>query len=137
MERARAWDKAKAREKAEITKIAAEDREKMDPEAEATARAKDKATAAKRVVVEASTENRVRVEAKAEFRYWDLGILTVVLNKVKAESNGLKRAMVGAKEDTKDKTERSRAEVEAEERAAKEEEEAELQDMVQAEVEYW
>ena len=41
------------------------------------------------------------------------------------------------KEDTKEKAERSRAEVEAEERAAKEEEEAALQDMVQVEVEYW
>ena len=42
-----------------------------------------------------------------------------------------------AKEDTKEKVERSRAEVEAEERAAKEEEEASLQDMVQVKVEYW
>ena len=37
--------------------------------------------------VEAGTENRVRVEAKDEVRDWDLGILTVVLIKVKAESN--------------------------------------------------
>ena len=42
-----------------------------------------------------------------------------------------------SKEDTKDKAERSKAEVEAEERAAKEEEEAALKDMVQVEVEYW
>ena len=75
----------------------------MEPEAEATARAKDKAISAKRVVVEAGAETRVRVEAKAEVRDRYLGIFTVFLNKVKAESNGLKRAMVGAKEDTKEK----------------------------------
>ena len=46
-------------------------------------------------------------------------------------------AVVGSKEDTKEKAESSRAEVEAEYRAAKEEEEAALQDMVQAKVEYW
>ena len=63
--------------------------------------------------------------------------MTVVLNKVKAESNVLKREVVGYKEDTKEKAERSRSEVEAEERAVKEEEEAALQDMIQAEVEYW
>ena len=49
-----------------------------------------------------------------------MGILTVVLNKVKDESIGFKRAMVGSKEYTKEKAERSRVEVEAEERAAKE-----------------
>ena len=64
-------------------------------------------------------------------------ILTVVLNKVKAESKGTKRAMVGSKEDTKEKAEKSRAEEDADERTAKEEEGAALQDMVQAEVEYW
>ena len=42
-----------------------------------------------------------------------------------------------AKYDTKEKSKRSRVEVEAEERAAKEEEEAALQDMVQVKVEYW
>ena len=41
-----------------------------------------------------------------------------------------------SKDDTKEKAKRSRAGVEAEERAAKEEEEAALQDMVQVEVEY-
>ena len=40
-----------------------------------------------------------------------MGVLTDVLNKVKDASNGLKRAMVGAKEDTKEKADRSRAEV--------------------------
>ena len=39
---ARAWAEAKAREKAEIARIAAEAREKVDPEAEAAARAKEK-----------------------------------------------------------------------------------------------
>ena len=76
----------------------------MEPEAEAAARAKDKAIVAKRVAVEAGAETRVRVEAKAEVRDQDLGILTVILNKIKAESNGLKREMVGAKEDTKYKS---------------------------------
>ena len=42
-----------------------------------------------------------------------------------------------AKDDTKEKAKRSRAGVEAEERTAKEEEEAALHDMVQVEVEYW
>ena len=41
------------------------------------------------------------------------------------------------KDDTKETAKRSRAGVEAEERVAKEEEEAALQDMVQVEVEYW
>ena len=53
--------------------------------------------------MEAVTETRVRVEAKAEVRDWYLVILTVALNKFKAESNGLKRAVVGAKEDNKEK----------------------------------
>ena len=39
------------------------------------------------MVLESGTENRVRVEDKDEVRDWDLGILTVVLIKVKAESN--------------------------------------------------
>ena len=42
--------------------------------------------------------------------------------------------MIGAKEDTKEKAERSRLEVVAEERKANVEEEAALQNMVQAEV---
>ena len=75
----------------------------MDPESEATTIAKDKAIAAKRVVVESGAETRVRLEAKVEVRDQDLGIFTDVLNKVKAESNELKRAMVGTKEDTKEK----------------------------------
>ena len=81
-------------EKEYITRIAAEDREKMEPESEATVRANDKAIAAKGVAVEAGTETRFRVEAKAEVRDWYWEFLTVVLNKVKDESNGLKRAMV-------------------------------------------
>ena len=75
----------------------------MEPESEATARAKEKAIAAKRVAAEAGAETRVKVEAKAEVRERDLGILTDILNKVKAESNGLKREMVGSKEDTKER----------------------------------
>ena len=109
----------------------------MEPESEGTARAKEKAIAAKRVAEEAGAETRVRVEAKSEVRERDVGILTDVLNKVKAESNGLKRAIVGSKEETKDRLERSRAGVDSEERASKEEEEAALQDMIQSEVEYW
>ena len=54
------------------------------------------------------------VEDKAEVRDWDVWILTDILKKVNAESNRLKRAMVGAKEETKEKAESSRAEVEAE-----------------------
>ena len=77
------------------------------------------------------------MKSKADVRGWDVGILTYVLNKVKDEFNGLKRAIVGSEEETKEKSERSRAEVEAEERVAKEEEEAALQDMIQSEVEYW
>ena len=42
-----------------------------------------------------------------------------------------------AKDNTKEKVKRSRLGVEAEERVAKEEEEAELQDMVQVKVKYW
>ena len=86
--------------------IASKAREKVDPEAEANVRAKEKAIDAKRVAAESDAETRVRVEAKAEVRDWDVGILTVVLNKVKAASNRLKREMVGAKEYTKDKVER-------------------------------
>ena len=75
----------------------------MEPEAEATVRERGEAIAANRVVVESGAETRFRVEAKAEVRDRDVGILTGVLNKVKAESKGLKRVMVGAEEDTKDK----------------------------------
>ena len=75
----------------------------VDLEAEATAREKEKSIAAKRVAAEAGAETRVRVEAKAEVRDWYVGILVVVLNKFKAASNGLNRAMVGSKEDTKEK----------------------------------
>ena len=82
---------------------------------------------------EAGTDTWVRVESKADSRDRYVGILADVLNKVKAESNELKREMVGSK----DKAEMSREEVYAEERAEKEEEEAALQDMIQAEVEYW
>ena len=45
--------------------------------------------------------------------------------------------MVVSKEETNEKTESSRTEEESEERASNEEEEAELQDMIQAEVEHW
>ena len=110
-ERERAWTEAKDKEKAEIARLDDEAREKADPEAEATARAKEKAIFAKTVAAEAGAETRVRVEAKAEVRDQDVGILTDVLNKVKAAFNGLKRAMVGAKEETKEKSERSRASV--------------------------
>ena len=51
----------------------------------------------RRLAAEAGADTRVRVEAKAEVRERDVGILMDVLNKVKAESNGLKRAMVGSK----------------------------------------
>ena len=76
----------------------------MEPETKTTVRAKEKAIATKRVASKAGAKSRVRVEVNAEVRDWDVGILTVVLNKVKDASNGLKRAMVGAKEDTKDKS---------------------------------
>ena len=42
-ERAREWSKAKAREKAEIDRITAEDRDKVDSESEKTSRVKEKA----------------------------------------------------------------------------------------------
>ena len=85
----------------------------MDPEADVTARAEDKAIYTKRLALEAGADTSVRVKAKAEVRYQYLGILMVVLSKVKDESNVLKREMVGSKEDTKEKLEMSRAEVEA------------------------
>ena len=92
----------------------------MDPEAEVTERANYKAIAANRVAAEASAEIMVRVEAKAEVRDRDVGILTEILKKVEAVSNGLNRVMVVAKEETKDKAERSREELEAEEGSVKE-----------------
>ena len=57
--------------------------------------------AANRVAAEAGADTRVRVEAQDEVRDWDVGILTVVLNKVKTASNRLNREMVCAKEETK------------------------------------
>ena len=56
----------------------------MEPESEVTERVKDKEISAKRVAAEAGAVTRVRVKAKAEVGYQDLGILTDVLNKVKA-----------------------------------------------------
>ena len=88
-------------------------------------------------MAEAGAETRVRVEVKVDVRDWDVEILTDVLNKVEAAYNGLMREMVGVEEETNEKSERSRAEVESEERSDKEEEEAVLQGTIQAEVEYW
>ena len=68
VERARVWADAKAREKAEITRIDVKDREKVKTEAGATAREKEKVIATKRVAAEAGAETRVRVEAKANVR---------------------------------------------------------------------
>ena len=59
------------------------------------------------------------VEAKAEVRDRGVGILTDVLKKVKAAANGLKMGMVGDNEETKEKAERSRSEVEVEDREEK------------------
>ena len=87
----------------------------MESEAEATARVKEKYITSKRVA-EAGAVTRVRVEAKAEVRDKCVEILTDILNKVKAASNGLKRSMVVSKEDTKEKAKISRAEEEADER---------------------
>ena len=72
----------------------------MEPEAGATARAKEKSISARRMAAESGADTRVKVEAKYEVRDRDVGILTVVLNKVKASSNVLKREMVVAKEYT-------------------------------------
>ena len=63
-----------------------------------TARAKEKAVAVKRVAAGAGPETSVRVEYNAEVSDQDMGILTYFLNRVEAESNGLKKVMVGAKE---------------------------------------
>ena len=137
VERARAWSEAKAREKVHIARISAKAREKVRPEAKVMVRAKEKVITANMVVVEAGSETRFRVEAKAEVRDRDVDILTDILKKDKAASNISNGAMVGAKEETKEKAERSRAEVEAEERETEEEEEAALQDTIQAKMEYW
>ena len=75
----------------------------MYPEAKSALRAKEKIIGAKRVAAETGAETRVRVEAKAEIRKQYVGILTDALNKVKASFNRLKRAMVGSKEDTKER----------------------------------
>ena len=72
------------------------------------------------MAAEADAETRVRVEVKVDVRDWDVEILTDVLNKVNAALNGLKRERVGSEEDTKEKAERSMADVEAEERAIEE-----------------
>ena len=136
-ERSKTWAKTKVREKVEIYRLAANAREKVDPEAEAAAMEEEKAIAAYMLAKEAGAETRVRVEAKADVRYRGVGILTDFLNKVKDASNDLNRAMVGSEKETKEKFESSRAEVEAEERSAKEEEEAILQYMIQDEVGYW
>ena len=111
-DRARAWVQDKAREKAEIARIDAKDKEKVYPEAKMTVREKEKAISAKRVMLEAGAGNWVRVDAKVEVRDQYVGILTDVLNKFRGASNGLKRAMVGSEKETKKKAEKSRAEVE-------------------------
>ena len=74
----------------------------MDSEAKATKRTKEKDINSKRVA-EAGYLIKFRVEAKAEVRDWDVGILTVILKKVKDASNVMKRVMVGSKEDTKER----------------------------------
>ena len=102
VERARVWYEAKARDKAEITSIAAESREKVESEAEATARVKEKSINSKRVA-EAGDATKIKVETKVEVRDWDVGILTDILHNVKAPLKVLKRAVVVSKEDTKEK----------------------------------
>ena len=97
-DRARAWAEAKAREKSDINRIAVKGREKMDPEAEAMARAKDRYISAKGLAVESGTETRVRVEAKDEVRDQDVGVFTEVLNKFKNANNGLKREIFVSEE---------------------------------------
>ena len=97
-EKARALAKAKAREKAEISRISAKSRYKVDPEAEVTARAKDKYISTERVAAEADAETRVRVEAKDEVRDQDVGVFTEVLNKFKNANNGLKREIFVSEE---------------------------------------
>ena len=92
--RSRDCSKAKAREKAEIARISAEAREKMETEEEVRVMVKEKEIPEKRMEVEDGYVTKVRVEAKAEVRDWNVGILTDVLNKVKAVSNGLKSIIV-------------------------------------------
>ena len=70
---------------------------------------KEKAINSRRVA-EAGAVTNVRVEAKVEVRDWNVGILTDILHNVKAPYNGLKRVIVVSKEETKEKSERSREE---------------------------
>ena len=109
MDREREWADYKARDKSEIAMITDESREKVESEAEETARVKEKAINSKRVV-EAGAVTKVKVEAKAEVRNWDVGILAEILHNVKASSNRLERKMVVSKKDTKEKAERPREE---------------------------
>ena len=60
MERARAWIEAKSSDNSDTSRITAKDREKVEPEAEATERVKKKAIVAKRVAVEAGAVTRVK-----------------------------------------------------------------------------
>ena len=64
MDRETVWFKSKAREKSDIARITDESREKVESEAEATLRVKEKAINSKRVA-EAGAVTKVRVEAKA------------------------------------------------------------------------
>ena len=100
-DRARAWDKTKDKEKTEIARLDDEVREKADPEAKETSRAKEKYIVTKRVASEAGAETGVRVEDRDEVRDKDAGIMTEILNKIKDTLNGLKRKMVGDNEKTK------------------------------------
>ena len=52
-EKARAWAEAKAKKKADITRIASKAREKVDPEAKVMARMRERDISAKRVAEEA------------------------------------------------------------------------------------
>ena len=63
------------------------------------------------MAAEAGPETRVRVEAKAKVRDQDVGILTGILKNINDAFNGLKRAMIGAEEETKEIVEISRAEL--------------------------
>ena len=95
-ERERAWSEAKSREKAEIARIYAEARDKVESGDEATARVKDKDINSKRVAASGAV-TKFRVEAKSEFRYWYVGIFTDILHNVKDPSNEVKRSMVVSK----------------------------------------
>ena len=61
MERARAWAEAKAKEKARITRIASEDREKA--ELEADDRVREKANPVQRSAAEAATMIRAKADS--------------------------------------------------------------------------